>query len=372
MPRGQGRVFRPEYTDKRTGKSKQQKIFWADYSIDGQRVRESTHATTKREALRFLHQRLAERGRGIRRRDVERTTLNDLAELIRADYTKNGRRSVDRMERSVRRLQTFFDGWKAIHITTDAADRYASMRLKNGAAAATVNRELACLRRMLNLAVRAGMLIDPPRIELLEENNVRTGFVEPNEMARIVEELPEHLKPLAITGYVTGWRVGELLSRSWKHVDLKDGWMRLDPGETKNREGRQFPLGVVPWLAETLDSQAKVKQLLERRTGSIVEPLFFYYGNGRPIKSFYGSWRSAVDRAGLPGLIFHDFRRSAARNLIRAGISETVAMKLTGHKTRSVFDRYAIVDEKMLEEQAAKLAGLRPTSTDRKVVPLSA
>jgi hypothetical protein len=95
MARGQGRVFRPEYRDKRTGRRKEQKVYWADYSIDGRRVRESTHETTKREALRFLHQRLAERGRGLRRRDVERTSFADLAELIRADYTKNGRKSAD-------------------------------------------------------------------------------------------------------------------------------------------------------------------------------------------------------------------------------------------------------------------------------------
>ena len=155
-------------------------------------------------------------------------------------------------------------------------------------------------------------------------------------------------------------------------MDLKAGWLRLDPGETKNGEGRQSPLGVIPWWAETLDRQAKMKKLVEHRTGTLVEPLFFYYRDGRPIRSFFGSWRSAVDRAGVPELIFHDLRRSAARNLIRAGISETVAMKLAGHKTRSVFERYAIVDEKMLEEQAAKLAGLRPTATTRKVVPLSA
>jgi integrase len=136
----------------------------------------------------------------------------------------------------VRRLERFFGDWKAVHVSTDAADRYAANRLEEGAAPATVNRELACLRRMLNLAVRAGMLLEVPRIELLQENNVRTGFVEPAEMAKLVAELPEHLRPLAITGYVTGWRVGELLSRRWRHVDLEAGWLRLDPGETKNRD----------------------------------------------------------------------------------------------------------------------------------------
>jgi integrase len=194
-----------------------------------------------------------------------------------------------------------------------------------------------------------------PSIRLLAENNIRVGFVEDETFAALEAELPEHLRSLAVCGFVTGWRKQELLSRRWHHVDLDAAWIRLDPGETKNGKGRQFPL--IPRLREALEGQHKRKQVIARRSGRIVDHLFFY-DTGDPIRDFRSAWKSACKRAGCPGLLFHDLRRTAARNLIRAGVPERIAMDLTGHLTASVFKRYAIVDEGMLVEGAAKLTAL--------------
>jgi integrase len=81
-----------------------------------------------------------------------------------------------------------------------------------------------------------------------------------------------------------------------------------------------------------------------------------FHRGGRPLTDFRKSWRTAVRLAGCPGRIPHDFRRTAVRNLVRAGVSRSVAMKTTGHKTASVYARYAIVSDQDLREAAAKLA----------------
>ncbi len=104
--------------------------------------------------------------------------------------------------------------------------------------------------------------------------------------------------------------MGELLSRRWRHVDLKDGWLRLEPGETKNGESRNFPLAAAN-LRAVLEDQYRQKLETERATGGIVEALFFNYETGSAVRDFRGAWAGACKRAGCPGTIFHDLRRTA-------------------------------------------------------------
>lgn len=215
-----------------------------------------------------------------------------------------------------------------VDITENLIDRYAADRLAEDAAPATVNRELAALKRMIRLGKRAKLVGTVPTIQMLEERNVRKGFVEDGQFEALLRELPEHLGPLALVAFVTGWRKGELLSRKWRHVDFDAGWLRLEPGETKNGEARMFPL--IPHLRAALEEQRERKGEIERRTGHIIGSLFFYFDSGKPIRDFRGAWASACRRAGCPELIFHDFRRTAVRNLVRAGVPEPVAMKLSG------------------------------------------
>jgi integrase len=163
---------------------------------------------------------------------------------------------------------------------------------------------------------------------------------------------PAYLKPVVQTAYITGWRVpSEILTRQRHHLDLVGGWLRLDPGETKNGQGRNFPL--TPELLGILRAQVDRTHELELATGRIIRWLF--HRNGRPIKDFRTVWKAACRTAGTPGRIPHDFRRTAVRNLDRAGVSQSAAMKLTGHLTAEVYRRYAIVDEEMLRESVHKL-----------------
>jgi integrase len=170
-----------------------------------------------------------------------------------------------------------------------------------------------------------------------------------------------------ITAYITGWRVhDEILTRQKHHLDLKAGWLRLDPGETKNNEGRMFPL--TPMLREALEQQLGKTELLQKANGAIIPWLF--HRNGKPIKTFRRSWITACKAAGVPGKIPHDFRRTAVRNLERAGVPRSAAMKMVGHKTQSIYSRYAIADEGMLKDAAQKLARLHESDDNRKVVSL--
>lgn len=188
---------------------------------------------------------------------------------------------------------------------------------------------------------------------MLRENNARKGFFEPEQFGSVLQHLPDYLKPVFEVAYITGWRVAsELLTRKWQHVDLENGWIRLDPGESKNTEGRMFPL--TPELWEILYRQWEKTRQLQLATGRLIPWVF--HRDGKPIKDYYGGWDKACRLAGFPDRVAHDLRRTAVRNLERAGVPRSAAMKMTGHKTESVYRRYAIVDEAMLRESAEKLA----------------
>ena len=181
--------------------------------------------------------------------------------------------------------------------------------------------------------------------------------------------------------YITGWRIkSEILTRQKNHLDLQSGWLRLEPGETKNRKGRMFPL--VRALRAVLERVTSDTRKCEEKTGRVVPWLF--HREGERIRSFRRAWITACRRAGLartverdgrtivyPLRIPHDFRRTAVRNLERAGVPRSTAMAMVGHRTESIYRRYAIVDETMLREGADRLAAFyHAQSAAKTVIPL--
>ena len=160
------------------------------------------------------------------------------------------------------------------------------------------------------------------------------------------------------------------LTRQWQHVDLKEGWVRLEGYETKNGRGREFPL--FPRLRSVLEAQYARKRALEKELGILIPWVFFHYGDGRQIKDVRTTWRSAAKRAGLADKRPHDFRRTACRNLERAGVARSVAKALIGHRSDAIYERYCIVDATMLEEGVVKLESFHNGAKhDRKVIPLT-
>jgi integrase len=349
-------------------------IWWCQYYVRGRRVRESSHSARLADAEKLLKLRHAEAASGKPvGSQTERTALRDLIEMLLNDYRANGRRSADRAEQACAHLRRFFgEDAKARDITADRITTYQANRLEAGAAVSTVNYECACLRRSFRLAVRAGKVAIRPEFDMLHVDNARQGFFEPEQYRAVLGFLPDYLKPVAIAAYITGWRTrSELLTREWRHVDLAAGWLRLEPGQGKTGQGRMFPL--TPDLRAMLEAQRERVHAIERVTGQIVSWVFVH-PDGTRIKDFRYSWAKACRQAGVPDRLVHDFRRTAVRNLERAGVPRSASMAMTGHKTATVFQRYAIIDSAMLEEAARKLAALHTTEekqTSAKVIPLS-
>ncbi len=354
--RGEGGLFRERYRDRRTREMRETATWMMKLYVGGKPVKKSSGETKYRRAIKALEKWKQEVSVGSWTPDSDTTTFADLARLIEDEYAANGRRSADRLKFSLVHLRGFFqDHALARAITPDRVIAYVRHRQEQKAANATINRELAALKRMLRLGEISGKVARRPHIAMLEERNVRTGFFEPEQFRAVVAALPEDLRAVAECAYITGWRVrSELLTREWKHVDFAAGWVRLEPGEAKNGEGRMFPL--TPDLREVLDRQRERTAAVDRATGRVLPWVF--HRNGRPIKDFRAAWRLACKNAGSPGRIPHDFRRTAVRNLERAGVPRSTAMAMVGHKTESIYRRYAVQAESDLREGARRLQAL--------------
>ncbi|MGE0556564.1 MAG: tyrosine-type recombinase/integrase, partial [Gemmatimonadales bacterium] len=243
---------------------------------------------------------------------------------------------------------------------------YVTRRSGDGAAPGTIRAELAALKRAFNLLDEDEVLARVPTFPKVRAADPRAGFFEDPEIERLAAELPDYLVPVLRFGAFTGWRLKEVTGLTWDRVDFSAGTIRLEGRHTKNAEAREFPFTALPELAQLLRAQLNAGTGAEFATGERSRWVFFRTTarGPRPIRDHYHAWRSACERAGVPGKLFHDLRRTAVRNLERAGVSRSVAMKLTGHKTESVYQRYAVTNAADLRAGVAKLAVLAAQATD--------
>lgn len=296
-------------------------------------------------------------GGGIAPRVVRLTFAAAVRDVL-DDYRMNRRRSLADVERHVRlHLSPVFGRRHMATITTTDVRRYVAARQREGARNATINRELSVLKRAFTLAMAAGRLSRRLHIALLRENNVRRGFFEPAEFEAVRCRLPPDLADLVTFLYITGWRWRSEVARlQWMSVSFEAGDVRLDPGTTKTGEGRLFPFTAE--LRALLERRWAITRERERTLGRAIG-LVFTRPRGEPIGSFNKAWATACRGAGVPDRVLHDFRRTAVRNLLHAGVSERVAMQLVGWKSRQMLDRYHIVNAADLVEAARKLDALR-------------
>ena len=264
MARGMGSVFQHRYRDKKTGEWKRTKVWWIQYTVRGKAVHESSRSRHRADAIRLLKQRAHDVAAGrVTGRPRDQTTVDDLTSTLLNDYIVNHRRSVDRATQSVKHLRGMFAGARAADVSEDRIIAYQAHRLSEGAANATINRECAALRRAFRLGLRAGKVDVVPHVRQLDEDNVRTGFFEREEFDSVREHLPGHLQCLFGVAYITGWRVrSELVTRRWSNLDLRAGWLRIEPGEDKNRSGRMFPL--TGELRAILEAQRELTKVVEK------------------------------------------------------------------------------------------------------------
>jgi integrase len=326
-------------------------VWWVKYYRNGRSFRESSKSPKRLHAKSLLRKREGEIGTGaFLGLMAERMRFEELASDLLNEYRANNRKSLVWVRRRIQRhVLPFFAGLRAVDITTDRVRAYTVRRQEQGASNGTINRELAALKRMFNLATE----MTPPKvarvpyIPMLKESNVRRGFFEDGEYLALRRELPSHLRPVLTFGYYTGARLGEILRLRWSQVNLSSRTVYLEPGTTKHDQPRTIPL--TGELYETLKMQKGMRDL----AFPACEHVFCH--KGKEIRSFHRAWKSALNRAGIEGKLFHDLRRTAVRNMVRAGVPERVAMVISGHKTRSVFDRYNIVAERDLHDAACRL-----------------
>jgi integrase len=338
-------------------------VWWIRYYRDGQRHEESARTDNKETARDTLRQREGDVAKGVPiSARIGRLRFEAAAADLLTDYQINGKRSHKNLKTTVIEgaLEPWFRGRRMASLTTADVRAYVADRQKAGYANGTINRELSALKRMFTLAVQAGKLLQRPHIPMLVERNVRQGFFERPQFDAVRNRLPPTYQGLVTLAYYTGWRINsELLPLEWHQVDRAAGVIRLEPGTTKNRDGRVFKYGELDEVVAAVEGLWARHEALQR--AGVLTPLVFCRRQGQRIRTFWKRWRTACAAAGCPGRIPHDFRRTAVRNLNRAGVPETIAMKITGHKTRSVFDRYDITSEEDLADASRKLQALAGT-----------
>ena len=385
---GVGSIYQPKYRDLKTGELHTVKTYSIKYWCRGTCPkgeecvgyhRESTGSANRKDAEKLLRHRLGQVGTGkLNTPDIEKTTFAKLAEMFLTDSKANRRKARDRMEIAINHLRAFFGANCRVApvITTDRIKGYIAHRQEAGIKNATIKLELAALSKMFTLGLQDRQVALVPHIPALGVSKPRQGFFERPEFEAVLAHLHEDLKPVMTFAYLTGWRArSEVLPLQWRQLDFRAGEVRLEPGTTKNDEGRTFPFDVYPELGDLLRRQRERVSAIEKKTGQVI-PHVFTWSDGRPIGFYLRRWRSACKQAGLPGRFVHDFRRTAVRNLERAGVPRSVAMKLTGHKTEAVYRRYAIVSPADLRAGVEKLAQLHasePTGAAApRVVPIAA
>jgi integrase len=348
---------------------------WLKWSVNGKARKCASGTRNKHKAESMLAQKIAETRTGqYMGPKAERTMVAELAEDLFRDYQINGKRSLDAVERRWKKhLKPFFGLLKASEVTKDVVKRYVDQRQRQGASNASINREMAALKRMFNLG-KGDKVAQIPVFPHLRENNIRTGFVDDHDYDKLAAACTKQglwMRGLFETAYRLGWRKEELLNLRVGQVDLLNRVVRLEPGQTKNGRGRTAPIDntLYVWLQQCVIGKDSDRYVFSRDSLGV-----------RPICDCRDAWYEVCCEGGVgrmlcrvcstpivsgncstcqqertskeqvyEGLILHDLRRTAIRNMVRAGIPEKISMTISGHETRSIFDRYDIGSASDLE-----------------------
>jgi integrase len=361
--RGDGRVFQ------------RGSWLWVSYFVRGQEIREAArdkngkNTTDRVTAEKYLRARLKE----VHADEIGAATfitpaarkvkIDELADALEADFTLRGKLSAQNRSH-LNRVKKDFGNYAALSLTAEKIDAYIEQRLAENDRPATINRTTQMLGQCYKLAIIRRHLVRAPHIRHLSEaGNARQGFLSPADFAKLRDALPADLRDFCEFGYITGMRLGEVKALRWR--DLEGESLTLRGEDSKNGEARIVPL--VGELAAIISRRPAARPVKENGAVRMAETIF--HRDGAPVGEFRKAWQTAAIAAGLGrmicracgregvekscpdckrqckyhGEIFHNFRRAAARNLSQAGVPQAVAMKITGHKTASMYQRYNIV-----------------------------
>jgi len=360
-----GMIYRRKKRDPTTHELKEQGPYWMKYYLEGRPIQESTKVFDREEAKRLLKEREGDIAKGMYRGPkVDQTRFEELAALVKQDYEMNKRKTIRRLDEYLVHLEPFFRKMRAVRITTERIKAYIVKRQEQGAANGTINREIGLLKRMFRLAYQQTpqLVARIPHIPQLKEHNIRSGFFEHEDFLALRGALPDYAQVATTLAYYSGMRMGEVCSLQWRQINWTEGKLYLKAQDTKTNTPRVlFLTGDLYRVLQTWKARCDQKW---------PECPWICHRGGIRLQHLKRSWRTACKRVGLgrmvkdgkkqrevwEGKIPHDFRRTAVRNMVRAGVPEKVVMAISGHKTRSVFDRYNIVDERNLEHAARSLS----------------
>ncbi len=386
--RGKGHLFR------------RGRVYWIAVSFHGQPIRESTHHTDKRKAQEYLDAKLAHlqtakvTGQGVITSQLRQVTVRQRLESLLLDYQLRGVRSFAQVRAHMgfpppgtpdpaptharrkarpapRKILQVFGAWRVVDLSDDAVDQYIRQRLTAGARPATINRETQLLGQAVRpFFTKLGLPVPEIRHQS-EAGNVRQGFFEKADFDHLVAALPDDdLRDVARFGFLSGWRRGEILSLLWSDVDREGHAIRLRPERSKNGRGRTLILAGD--LAPVIERRRHARAVADPNGTTRMTDLVFHR-EGTPIVDFRKAWATACATAGVHGRLFHDLRRTAVRNMVRARVPERVAMEISGHRTRAVFDRYNIVnDDDMRAAVESTSAYVNALPAETAIVPLVA
>jgi integrase len=332
-------------------------IWWVKIHVDGRPVYESSKSTRYTDAVKLRDRLISKKVRGeVTGGSPDKVLLGELLDdVLKSDIAESTRKLWKlSIEKSIR---PFFGDTRAARLTTSLLEEYRAKRLKDGVKDATANRELTILRRALNLGRKRtpAKVLVVPYFPMVQETTVRAGFLADDVYTKLRDALPLELRPLFVVAYNTGIRKGELLAVKWDRVDFEAATISLNAADTKARTARTVP--ILDGDMRTLLEQAKAL-----RDEHYPDSAWVFNRNGKHILNIRKAWDIAVKEAGVPGLTFHDLRRTAVRNMRRAGVPQVIRMAISGHKTDSMERRYNIVDgediavaKKFMEARAALL-----------------
>ena len=361
--RGEGKLFQHPRS----------RFIWMQYCHNGKVYRESTGEIDDKKARKKLNDKLAEirldKTGKVDFAPNSQLRIRDLLDALEADYRLRQIKSLPAVLSHLKPLKDSLGAIRAQQLTSEAVDRYVESRLQDrrveiefedrieskivkGRAKATVNRETQLLRQAFTLAIARKRLRSAPQIRhLSEKGNERRGFFEKQQFEQVVKDLPDYLKGFTRFAYLSAWRKSEVASLTWQDVDMLGRVARLRPEKSKNGTGRLLALEGELW--QIIERQWKMREH-KNPDETISVSLYVFHRDGLPVGDIRRAWATACKNAKAPGMLFHDLRRTAVRNMVRAGVPERVAMAISGHKTRSIFDRYNIVSEEDLRQAMVK------------------
>ena len=316
---------------------KRGKTWYIGYSANGRLMREAVGESRKFAELVLGKKRAEVReGRFLDVKKHAKIKFEDFAKTFVELHSKVNKRPrvAKRDEQLIKRLSGHFAGKYLYEITSKQIEEYKKVRKETKLkdkfiAAATVNRELACLKCMFNKAIEWGKADDNPvrKVKLFKENNKRLRFLEKEEIPKFLDSAAPHLKPILIVALFTGMRKSEILTLQWKNINFGQGIIYLL--HTKNGERREVLMNDI------------VKKTLIAVPKNPKSPYIFCHEDGKPYLNVRKSFDAVLKKCDIIDFKFHDLRHTFASHLVMSGIDIKTVQELMGHKSIEMTLRYS-------------------------------